>query len=82
MYFKRSFNDGIRTLSKYLLSLTIHVVKFVVVSAFEHHCAGCYNSQFTGVKIMLLEQTCYTWSFNNDYYPSQQNCEFLIVQIS
>jgi hypothetical protein len=38
-----------------------------VLSAFEYQCAGCYNIPFTGLKLIPLVKTYYTYI--TKYYP-------------
>jgi hypothetical protein len=37
------------------------------LSAFEYHCAGCYDLPFTGRTLILLVQIHYTYI--TEYYP-------------
>jgi hypothetical protein len=44
-----------------------HVLKDWVLSAFEYQSAGCYNIPFTGLTLIQLVKTYYTYI--TEYYP-------------
>ena len=52
---------------KYVYTVTVHVLKDGVLSAFEHHCAGSYNLPITG--FILIAIGADLLSITTKHYP-------------